>query len=105
MTTHRAVITFTADDGEEHVAAVTLEVDDITANPWHATIVPGDRRSPRWSPGLAVITIGARAAAARVVVSDDRKDFTLVALGPFGPRSDLQLATATTTGDPDLPAT
>ena len=83
MTTHRAVITFTADDGEELVAAITLEVDSLAANPWHATIVSDDRRSPRWKPGEAVITIGARSASASVEVSSDRKELSLVALGPF----------------------
>lgn len=84
------MITFTGDDGEELVSAITLEVDNIDSNHWRAIVVSDDRRSPRCSPGEVVVTIGARSAAANVEVSDDRKALSLVALGPFGTRGDLR---------------
>jgi hypothetical protein len=82
MTVHRAVITFTGDDGDEQLAAVTLDVDDLHADPWHAQIVSNGARTPRGSAGNVTVTIGAREAPASIGIVDGRVA-TIEARGPF----------------------
>ena len=65
MQTHRAVIACTGANGEEHVTSVLVQIDDLTADPWHGTIVDDGRRSPRLNAGDAIVSIGAQQAPAR----------------------------------------
>ncbi len=82
MSVYRAIITFTGDDGDEHLAAVTLDVDDLKADPWHAAIVSNGSRTPRWSAGDVMVTIGVREAPASVGIVEGRVA-TIEARGPF----------------------
>jgi len=86
VTAHRAVLTFVTNDGDEHVAAITLDLDNLAADPWHATVLNGGRRVPGWVSSEAVLTISGRSAPVQVDLTTDHKVTMLTARGPFGPR-------------------